>query len=200
MQAPTSYNGIKAEDDGGREDAQIANESPTAMSHAAIGTSSIRLAMATHDELADHTGDTQQQYTTEIDKDKGGSTILTRHKRETPDIAKAYCRPSRSQDDGQSATENAPFLHLQQSELVEEDKENTDGADVLDEEQIDVEQSSIAQRTPVAKLSAHDLMRYKPTYKDACEEAHDGQEQLTSDKVKEIEEVLAKERKMLAHT
>jgi hypothetical protein len=43
--------------------------------------------MATNDKLAYHAWDAKQQYTEYIDNDKNGTTILTRHIRETPYVA-----------------------------------------------------------------------------------------------------------------
>ena len=83
---------------------------------------------------------------------------------------------------------------------MEENEEYTDGADVLHEEKINVEQPSIAQRSPVGELGTHDLMRHKPTDKDTSEEAHNRQEQLAGDEIEEVKEGLTEERKMLANT
>ena len=107
LQAPARHNGIEAEDDGRGENAQIAYPPPAAMPHAAVSTSGISLRMAAHDELADHARDAQEQHTGEINQDKGGATVLARHKRESPHIAKAHGRARRGQHDGQLTSEIA---------------------------------------------------------------------------------------------
>ena len=83
---------------------------------------------------------------------------------------------------------------------MQEDKQDTDGADVLDEEEIDVEQSSVAERAPVGKLIFHNLVGCEPTDKDTSEEAHDGQEHLSCHKIEEIEDGLLKQHILFAYT
>ena len=83
---------------------------------------------------------------------------------------------------------------------MEENEEYADGADVFHEEKINVEQPSIAQRSPVSEFGTHNLMRHKPTDEDTREEAHNRQEELAGDKIEKIEEGLTEERKMFAYT
>ena len=71
---------------------------------------------------------------------------------------------------------------------MEEDKQNTNRADVLHQEHIEMVHGDITQSAIVGKLLAHQLMRYEPTNEDTSEEAHNRQEQLTCDEVEKIED------------
>ena len=76
---------------------------------------------------------------------------------------------------------------------MKEDKEDGQGTDVLHEEDIDVEVAT-TQRTPVGELVAHNIVRHCPPDEDTCEEADNGQEDLTGDEVEPVEQRLAEER------
>ena len=56
-----------------------------------------------------------------------------------------------------------------------------------------MKQSTIIERFQVCKLITDQLMRYKPTNEDTSQEANNRQEQLSSDKVKQIEQCHAKQ-------
>ena len=56
-----------------------------------------------------------------------------------------------------------------------------------------MKQMFIAQGAHIGKLIAYYLMWYRPSYKDACKESYDRKEQLTCDKVEEVEDVPAKQ-------
>ncbi len=75
---------------------------------------------------------------------------------------------------------------------MQEDKENSQWADILHEEDIEVEKAS-GQSSPVGELVAHYLMRDEPADEDASQEAHDRQENLSGDEVKPVEQRLAEE-------
>ena len=113
LQAPASHYCIESKDNGRGEDAQISHPSPGLATHNTIGSGSIRLGMTAHNKLTDHARNAQQQHTGEIDEDEGSTPVMTRHERETPDIAQAHCRACRSQYDGKSAAKSSTFLHLQ---------------------------------------------------------------------------------------
>lgn len=70
---------------------------------------------------------------------------------------------------------------------MQENEHDTDGAYVLHQEEVDMEQAAIIECSPVGEFVAHNLMWYKPTNQDTGQEAHDRQEQLTRDKVEEAE-------------
>ena len=76
---------------------------------------------------------------------------------------------------------------------MKEDEENTDGTDILHQEEVEMEDATVAQRAVVRKLIAHTLMGHKPSDKDAGEEAYDRQEQLSGNEVEEIEHRHAEE-------
>ena len=71
---------------------------------------------------------------------------------------------------------------------MQENEHDTDGAYVLHQEEVDMEQAAIIECSPVGEFVAHNLMWYKPTNQDTGQEAHDRQEQLTRDKVEEAEQ------------
>ena len=76
---------------------------------------------------------------------------------------------------------------------MQEDEQDTDGADILHQEQIEMEEPPIAKRTPVCKFITYDLMWHKPADKDTGEEAHDRQEQLAGDEIEYVEDRHAEE-------
>ena len=61
---------------------------------------------------------------------------------------------------------------------MQENKQDTNGAHILHQEQINMEQSAIIKCSKIGELITHNLMRYEPTYKNTGEEAHDRQQQL----------------------
>ena len=70
--------------------------------------------MTADDELADHTGNAEQQDAEHVDDDEHGATVLTRHIREAPYIAQTYGRARRGQDNTKFTTETGSleFCHL----------------------------------------------------------------------------------------
>ena len=56
-----------------------------------------------------------------------------------------------------------------------------------------MKQITISQGAHIIKLVAYYLMWYKPSYKDACQESYDRQEQLACNKVEEVEYVHSKQ-------
>ena len=77
---------------------------------------------------------------------------------------------------------------------MQENKQDGQRADILDKEQVAVEIADIVLQFPsIAELIAHNLMGDIPPDEDTGEEAHHGQEYLASDKVKPVEQGLAKE-------
>ena len=84
---------------------------------------------------------------------------------------------------------------------MQENKQDGQRANILDEEQVAVEIADIVlQLTLIAELIAHNLMRHIPPDEDTGEEAHHGQEYLASDKVKPVEQGLAKESEPVVGT
>ena len=83
---------------------------------------------------------------------------------------------------------------------MQEDEQNTNRTDIFHQEQIEVEESIVTKCSPVREFITYHLMRHKPTDKDTREEAHDGQEELTSNEVEKVEKSLTEERKMFAYT
>ena len=81
---------------------------------------------------------------------------------------------------------------------MQEDKQDTDGTDVLHQEDVEMEQRPVTQCPPVGKLIPHNLMRHEPADEDTGQEAHDGQEQLACHKVEQVEDRLAKHLYILA--
>lgn len=79
---------------------------------------------------------------------------------------------------------------LEPAQLVHEDKQDADGADILHAEEIEMEETAF-QRTPVIVFVANQLVGKEPTDKQTGEESADRQEQLSRDKVKQVEEAHA---------
>ena len=77
---------------------------------------------------------------------------------------------------------------------MQEDEKDTDGADILYQEKIQVEVAS-AQGAPVRELVMYNLMGYEPADEDTGEEADDGQEYLACDEVEPVEQRTSEERK-----
>ena len=125
---------------------------------------------------------------------------MTCHKGETPDITQAYCRTSRCKDYGYLTSKYASSFHLKQTKLMQENKQDTDGANIFHQEKVDMEQGTIVKCSPVGEFIAHYLMGHKPTNQDAGQEAHDRQEQLSCDKVEETEQRHTKEMVTLHST
>ena len=82
---------------------------------------------------------------------------------------------------------------------MQEDEKDTDGADILYQEKIQVEVAS-AQGAPVRELVMYNLMGYEPADEDTGEEADDGQKDLSRDKVKPVEQRTSEERKTFSST
>ena len=82
---------------------------------------------------------------------------------------------------------------------MEEDKQNTNRADVLHKEDIEMEHRDISQGALVGEFVAHQFVGHEPADKDTRQEAHYRQEQLTCNKVEQIEDSHAKQL-MLAHS
>ena len=76
---------------------------------------------------------------------------------------------------------------------MQEDEQDTDRTDILYQEQIEMEESRVAKRTPVCEFFTCNLMRYKPSDEDTRQESYDGKEQLSCGEIKEIEDGLAEE-------
>ena len=75
---------------------------------------------------------------------------------------------------------------------MEEDEQDGQRTDVLDQEQVEVEETS-AQRAPVGELVAYHLVGQKPTDKDTGQETDDGQEDLAGNEVEPVEQRLSQE-------
>ena len=71
---------------------------------------------------------------------------------------------------------------------MQENKQNTNGAHVFHQEEVNMEEAAIIKCSPVGEFITHNLMRYEPTNQDAGQEAHDRQQQLACYKVKQIEQ------------
>ena len=73
---------------------------------------------------------------------------------------------------------------------MEEDKQNTDRADILHQKEIEMEETS-TKSSPVGKLVAHYLVGYEPANEDAGEETYHRQENLARYEVKPVEKTLS---------
>ena len=106
LQAPSGHDGVETEDDGGGEDAEVADESPRASAgELVVGTCGIGVGVAADDELGNHAGDAKQEDAAQIDEDEGCSSVLSCHIGETPDVSQTYCRPCGGKDDADTASE-----------------------------------------------------------------------------------------------
>ena len=77
-----------------------------------VGSCRIRVAVATHDEFADHAGNTQQQHACHIDDDEYSTTVFASHVGEAPHVAQTYCRARCSQYHPQLTAEIISFVHI----------------------------------------------------------------------------------------
>ena|SRR5574344_642358 len=75
---------------------------------------------------------------------------------------------------------------------MQEDNHDKCRTEILDGEEIDMEERT-TESAPIRKLVAHQLVRQIPSHHQTCEESAYGQEHLTSDKVEDVEQRLAKE-------
>ena len=76
---------------------------------------------------------------------------------------------------------------------MEEDKQDTNWADILHQKNIEMEQRDITQGSTISKLIANQLVRYEPTNKDTSQKAYNRQEQLACDEIEQIEDGHAKQ-------
>ena len=81
---------------------------------------------------------------------------------------------------------------LNDTKLVQEDKENTDWTDKTDGEQENREESSL-QGSPVGKLITHNLLWHIPSQEQTGDERPQRHEQLGSKVVTIAQEILAEE-------
>lgn len=56
---------------------------------------------------------------------------------------------------------------------MQEDEQDAQWTDVFHQQQVEVKQALVAQRTPVGELVANNIPRSEPANIDAREEAHD---------------------------
>ena len=92
------------------------------------------------------------------------------------------------------------MILLQQSELMQENKQDGKRTHIFHKEEIKVEQPNIAdalQRPLVRKFIPDNMVGHKPTDKNTSKETHNGQENLTCDKVKPVEQRLTEESQSL---
>ena len=82
---------------------------------------------------------------------------------------------------------------------MKEDEKDADGTDILHEEQVEVEEASM-QGAPVGKLIAYHLVRHEPSQEDAGQEPDNGQEYLSCQEVKPVEQRAPKERQTIDGT
>ena len=71
---------------------------------------------------------------------------------------------------------------------MQENKHDTNGAHVFHQEKVNMEQAAIIECPPIGKFITHNLMRHKPSDKNTGQEAHDRQEQLSSNEVEKAEQ------------
>ena len=69
--------------------------------------------MPSHDKLGNHSGYAQYEYTHQIDKQEGGSPVLSGQIREAPDVSQSYGRSCRSEDDAYLSSKATTFRHKQ---------------------------------------------------------------------------------------
>lgn len=74
---------------------------------------------------------------------------------------------------------------------MEKDEEDTDRADVLDQQEIEVEIVT-AKSTPIGEFVAHELVGDKPAEEDAGQKTYDGEENLSGDEIEPVEEGTSK--------
>ena len=79
---------------------------------------------------------------------------------------------------------------------MHEDEEDEQRTHIFYKEQIDGEHAAL-QRAPVGELVFHHFVRHIPTNKQASEESAKRKEHLTCDEIKNVEQGLTKERKVL---
>ena len=92
MQAPSGYYSIEAKDDSRGEDSDVTDNLPwLAISQVLVCTGSIGGRVPANDKFGDHAGDSKKKDAQQIHHDEGRATVLSRHIRETPHIAKSYC-------------------------------------------------------------------------------------------------------------
>ena len=76
---------------------------------------------------------------------------------------------------------------------MQEDKQDTNRTDVLHQEEIDVEETRHPQCTIIRKLIMYQFVRHKPTNQDTCQEAHNGQEDLSRHEIEDIKQRFAQD-------
>ena len=113
LHAPASHHGIEAEDNHGSKHSHVTYKGPPGLTpcQIAVRTCCIGGRMTPDDKFAQHTRQSEQQDTHQIDKDKGGTAVLTRHIGETPHIAQADSTARRGQNDTQLTSETSSVLH-----------------------------------------------------------------------------------------
>ena len=67
--------------------------------------------MATHNKLAQHARQTQQQDARYIDKDERCTTVLARHIGETPNVSQTHSRPCSGQHNTHLAAKIPTLVH-----------------------------------------------------------------------------------------
>jgi len=76
---------------------------------------------------------------------------------------------------------------------MQEDEQDAQRADILHQEDIEVEIFPDTQCTTISELVVYQLMRYEPANQDTGQETYDGQENLSCHKVEDIEQCLFEE-------
>ena len=82
---------------------------------------------------------------------------------------------------------------------MQENPKDAERADVLHQEEVDVEEGAHTQRTTVGELIVHQLMRQEPAYQYTGEESRYRQEYLSRHKVEYSEHRLAEEIQLVTH-
>ena len=86
--APSCHHAVEAEDDGGAQHADAADHAPEAVATSfGVGVHGVAAATASHEELAEHSGETEEQREEYVNEDEGGTTVLACGGGETPDVA-----------------------------------------------------------------------------------------------------------------
>ena len=110
LQTPSRYHRIITCDQEARKHTHISNKRQGIhTTHLPVGSRSVCLSMTADDKLTDHTGNTQQQHTDDIDDDENGTSILTSHIRETPYVTQSHSGTSSRQNDAKFASETCSF-------------------------------------------------------------------------------------------
>ena len=167
-----------------------------------VGTGSVGCRVATDDKFADHARDAEHQHACHINENECRTAVLSRHIREPPDVTQSHSRPCRSKNHaylGCKISSIRLYHHtlfycvcefVDDSQLVQEYRQDKYRADDSHTEQIDAEEPS-AECAPVGELVFHDFLWHIPSNEEAGEEAADRQQYLSGHEIEYVEKRFA---------